>query len=93
MRPPMLTTLLACLVLALAFPATAHHGQGGHETPPDDPEEPCACDPGEPGPVEVVVGDGFECVGGSSGSLTVDGGAARVTVHYCKPWWEPVLLP
>lgn len=72
----------------------ADQGLGqGLSAPPEDPEEPCTCDPG-PGPVEVVVGDGFECVGANSGTLTLDGRVVRVTVHYCKPWFnDPVLLP
>lgn len=93
MRSPTLPILLACLSLAIAAPAAAHHRDGHQGSGEEPPEDPCACDPVPPGPIEVVVGDGFECVGANSGYLTYDAGAVRVSVHYCKPWInDPPLL-
>lgn len=79
-------TLLALLAIALASPAAAHHRSNHGDSTEEPPEEPCACDPVPPGPIDVVIGDWYECVGASSGWLVVDGGVARVSVHYCKPW-------
>lgn len=84
-----IATLL--LLLALAAPAAAHHGQGSHAPPQDPPKEPdpCACDP-PPGPTVVEIGDGFECLGGSSGMLTIDAVVVIVNLHYCKPSLVPI---
>lgn len=90
MRSRLILLLVAATLLTLAGPVEAHHGKGDHAPPPEDPKEPepCACDPDpNPQPIDVVIGDGFECVGGYQGSFQVDGGAVRATVYYCYPGW------
>lgn len=86
MRSLTLLTLLASLMMALASTAVAHHrADHGAEDPPT--EEP----PQDSRPIDVVIGDWYECIGGSDGWIVLDGRVARVSVKYCNPWWGPVL--
>lgn len=90
MLKPLVSLVALVAVLGMAAPAQAHHGQGSHAPPPEDPKDPdpCACDPPPepvPAPIAIEIGDNFECVGGSSASHTVDAVLVRVTIHYCKP--------